>query len=89
MVPGRAGGDPVSWTELMPGGPATPPADPVSWTDMMTPWAAEPAPVLRLRDYLSRRSDGFCADCLQAGGTCPDHQQDSAGSCSRPSEELT
>ena len=41
--------------------------------DPLTPWNAEPPPVLRLRDYLSRRSDGFCADCLKAGARCPDH----------------
>ena len=45
----------------------------MSWPDPLTPWAAEPAPVLRLRDYLTRRSDGFCADCLKARARCPDH----------------
>jgi len=40
--------------------------------DPLSPWNAEPAPVLRLRDYLTR-ADRFCADCLKAGGGCPDH----------------
>ena len=44
--------------------------------DPLSPWNAEPAPVLRLRDYLTRRSDGFCADCLKAGARCPDHRED-------------
>jgi len=49
----------------------------VSNPDPLTPWNAEPAPQLPLLDFLSRRSEiGFCADCLNDGRACPDHQQD-------------
>lgn len=47
--------------------------------DPLSPWNAEPAPVLPLLDFLSRRSEiGFCADCFKDGRICPDHQQDPA-----------
>ena len=47
--------------------------------DPLTPWNAEPAPVLPLLDFLSRRSEiGFCADCFRDGRPCPDHRQDLA-----------
>jgi hypothetical protein len=58
----------------------------VSNPDPLSPWNAEPAPVLRLRDYLTR-ADRFCADCLKAGARCPDHQQDSAPEPGHPLTE--